>query len=61
MIMKNLLFLTLFVVCITSYNETEGILQAKLSVISHCSTAQIEAWNCALCKTYPNLKHTSVI
>lgn len=59
--MKNLLLLALLVACIATYNETEGILQAKLSVISHCSNAQIEAWNCALCKTYPNLKHTSVI
>lgn len=59
--MKNLLLLTLLVVCLTAYSETEAILQAKLSVISHCSNTQIEAWNCALCKTYPNLKHTSVI
>jgi hypothetical protein len=58
---KGIVLILCLVVAIQSYNETEAILQAKLSVISHCTNAQIESWNCALCKTYPHLTHVSVI
>lgn len=53
------LLLTASALC--AYDEREAILQAKYSVISHCSTAQIESWSCALCKTSPRLAQISVV
>lgn len=30
-------------------------------MITHCSTQQIESWNCRLCKDYPYMSHISQI
>jgi predicted lipase len=44
-----------------AYNEKEAILQAKYSVITHCSNEQIEKWNCTLCKSTPHLSEVTVV
>lgn len=59
--MQGKLIFLLICTALTTYVEKEAILQAKYSVISHCSNSQIESWNCTLCKTTPKLTQVSVI